>query len=155
MTTELDPREVFERMRRHWRSGDSAWAAEELADDVVIETPFSPPGARRIEGKENWLAFTGPQRARPPVRFEDCREIAIHQTVDPEVIIVEYELTATVTTTGFRSSAAFVGVLRVRDGKTLMWREYQNVLAMSLALGTLPQVVEAYQSGAAEAAGTR
>jgi hypothetical protein len=55
------------------------------------------------------------------------------------MIIVEYELTATLTSTGQRSSAAFIGVLKVRDGKTVLWREYQNVLAMSLALSTLPR----------------
>lgn len=142
-----DPHEVFSRMCRHWLEGEAAFPEDELVDDVLIETPFSPPGARRIEGKENWLAFAGAQRSALPVRFEDCRELAIHRTADPEVIVVEYELTGTVTTTGLRSSAAFVGVLRVREGKTVSWREYQNVLAMSLALGTLPQVVEAYRAG--------
>jgi ketosteroid isomerase-like protein len=152
MATALDPRAAFDRMRRHWLEGAAGFQAEDLAQDVVIETPFSPPGARRIEGRDNWLAFAEPRRAALPVRFDDCREIAIHQTADPEMIIAEYELTATLTSTGQRSSAAFIAVLKVRDGKTVLWREYQNVLAMSLALGTLPQVVQAYQAAANETA---
>jgi ketosteroid isomerase-like protein len=147
MTTALTHRDVFDRMRRYWLDGEAGFQPDDLAENVVIETPFSPPGARRVEGRETWLAFAGPQRATLPVRFEECREIAFHQTADPEVVVVEYELTGTVTTTGQRSSAAFIAVLQVRDGKTLLWREYQNVLAMSLALGTLPQVVAAYERG--------
>lgn len=152
MTSALDPYEVFDRMRRHWLDGEEGFSEDELAEDVVIETPFSPPGARRFEGRQSWLAHASGQRSALPVRFEGCREIAVHRTADPELIIVEYELTATVTMTGRRSSAAFIGVLRAREGRTVLWREYQNVLAMSLALGTLPHVVEAYGAAADEAA---
>lgn len=137
--------EAFERMRRHWLDGEGAWEPDELAEDVVIETPFSPPGMRRVEGRDNWLQSVGVQRASLPFRIEDCRAIALHATTDPGVIVVEYELTATSTTTGRRESAQFIGMLEVRDGKTVLWREYQNVIAMAQGMGTLPQVLEAYQ----------
>jgi hypothetical protein len=39
-----------------------------------------------------------------------------------------------VTTTGRRDRARFIGVLRVRDGKILGWREYQNTAAITAAL---------------------
>lgn len=148
MTAALDPHDVFDRMRGYWLAGTSGFRGDELAEDVVIEMPFNPPGARRFEGRETWLAHAGPERHALPVRFEECREIALHRTADPEVIVVEYELTGTLTTTGRRASATFVAVLGVRDGRTVLWREYQNVLAMSLALDTLPQVVAAHQADA-------
>ncbi|MBZ4398190.1 nuclear transport factor 2 family protein [Myxococcus sp. AS-1-15] len=113
--------------------------AELLAEDVVVETPFSPPGMRRHEGREAWLAFYRARSAVLPVRFEQLRELATHQTGDPEVIIVEYELTGTVTTTGRRASAVLIGVLRVRDGLIQHWREYQDVLAISEALKLTPE----------------
>lgn len=141
----IDTQEVFERMRRHWLDGEAAFRHDDLAEDVVIETPFSPPGMRRIEGRDNWMQFVAPQRAALPFRIDDCRAIALHTTTDPGVIVVEYELTATSTVTGRRDTAAFVGVLEVRDGKTVRWREYQNPLAVAMAMGTLPEVVEAYQ----------
>jgi hypothetical protein len=113
--------------------------AELLAEDVVVETPFSPPGMRRHEGREAWLAFYRARSAVLPVRFEQLRELATHQTGDPEVIVVEYELTGTVTTTGRRASAVLIGVLRVRDGLIQHWREYQDVLAISEALKLTPE----------------
>ncbi|WP_408890176.1 nuclear transport factor 2 family protein [Myxococcus faecalis] len=113
--------------------------AELLAEDVVVETPFSPPGMRRHEGREAWLAFYRARSAVLPVRFEQLRELATHQTGDPEVIVVEYELTGTVTTTGRRASAVLIAVLRVRDGLIQHWREYQDVLAISEALKLTPE----------------
>lgn len=140
----INAQEAFERMRRHWLDG-GAFDPAEFAEDVVVETPFSPPGMRRVEGRDNWLSFATAQRAALPIRIEECRPIALHTTTDPGVIVVEYELTATSTVTGRRDTAPFIGVLEVRDGKTVLWREYQNVIAMAQGMGTLPQVLEAYQ----------
>ncbi|WP_433411421.1 nuclear transport factor 2 family protein [Microtetraspora malaysiensis] len=64
-----------------------------------------------------------------------CRATVVHDTQDPETIIVEYELTGTSTKTNRQSTAAFIGVLTVRDGKVVLWREYQNTLAIMQAIG--------------------
>lgn len=141
----ITAQEAFDRMRSHWLDGGGAFEPDEFAEDVVVETPFSPPGMRRVEGRDNWLRFAAAQRAALPIRIEECRPIALHNTTDPGVIVVEYELTAASTVTGMRDTAAFIGVLEVRDGRTVLWREYQNVIAMAQGMGTLPQVLEAYQ----------
>jgi ketosteroid isomerase-like protein len=133
------PLTIYRRMQEAVmrEEGATLLPAELLAEDVVVETPFSPPGMRRHESREAWLAF---YRTRAlPIRFEQFRELTTHQTDDPEVIIVEYELTGTVTTTGLRASAAFIGLLRVRDGLIKHWREYQDVLAISAALNLQPE----------------
>jgi ketosteroid isomerase-like protein len=141
----LGPREVFERMQQQWLGKVDDADLLTLADDAVVEVPFAPPGRqKRFEGRDEFLAFAEPQRAALPVRFEEVRNIVVHDTADPEVIVVEYELAGTVTTTGRRAAAAFIGVLRVRDGKTVHWREYQNVLAMAEALGQLPALLAAF-----------
>ena len=126
-------REVIERMRAGWL-GDPAEMDEALADDVVIEAPFAPGGARRWVGRAEWLAFAGPSRAQFPVRFDEFTVLAVHETLDPEVAVIEYELGGVVTTTGRRDRARFIGVLQVRDGKILGWREYQNTAAITAAL---------------------
>lgn len=129
------PREVFEHMQREWLAADGDQFGDLLADDVVIEMPFAPPGRpSRFVGSERFLAFAAPQRADFPVRFEEVRSVVIHDTADPQVIVVEYELAGTVTTTGRQVAAPFIGVLRVRDGKIAHWREYQNVPAIAAAL---------------------
>lgn len=135
----LGPREVFARMQQQWL-GNSVDAMDSLlADDAVIETPFGPPGRpRRHEGREAFLSFARAERASFPVRLDQCRETAIHETADPEVIVVEYELSGTVTSTGHRAGAPFIGVLRVRNGQIAAWREYQDIAAIAGALGQPP-----------------
>jgi uncharacterized protein len=132
----LGPREVFARMKQGWLGNSPDVTDSLLADNAVIEVPFAPPGSpRRFDGREEFLTFARPERARLPVRFEECRETAIHDTADPEVIVIEYELTGTVTTTARRASAPFVGVLRARGGRVVAWREYQDTAAIARALG--------------------
>lgn len=101
-----------------------------------IETPFAAPGRpTRIEGKQRVLDHTRAGRATFPVRFDDCRDVVVHETTDPEVIVVEYELAGTHTATGVTASAPFIAVLRTRDGKLAHWREYQHTLAIAEAMG--------------------
>jgi ketosteroid isomerase-like protein len=147
-STTLGPREVFARMRQRWLADADQYLLDDLlADDVVIETPFAAPGRpRRIQGRDEFLAVARTGRAALPARFEECREIAVHDTADPEVIVVEYELAGTVVTSGQRASAAFIGVLRVRDGRIAHWREYQNTPAIAHALGQLPALLSAYEA---------
>lgn len=132
----MTPQEMFGRMRERWLAGEPGYDDGMLADDVVVETPFAAPGRpTRTEGKERVLAHTREGRAGFPVRFDDCRNVMIHQTGDPDVIVVEYELAGTHLGTGVRASAPFIGVLRTRDGLLAGWREYQHTMAIAAALG--------------------
>ena len=139
-TESAGPLAIYQRMQEALLGEEATLLpAELLAEDVVVETPFSPPGMRRHEGREAWLAFYRARSAVLPVRFEQFRELSTHETRDPEVLVVEYELAGTVTTTGLRAVATLIGVLRVRDGLIQHWREYQDVLAISEALKLTPQ----------------
>lgn len=132
----MTPREIFARMRQHWLSETPTFDGDLLTDDVVLETPFATPGQpTRIEGRQQVLAFTTAAQAALPVRFEDCRHVVVHETADPDVIVVEYELVGTVTTTGVTAAAPFIAVLTVRDGRIAHWREYQHTMAIAQALG--------------------
>ncbi|SRR6266540_4254648 len=126
------PLALYEKLKQNWLGGLPEFDEDLWADDVVVETPYS---RRRIEGKGAWLAHAREGRATmPPVRFDGVREIAVHETKDPEVIVVEYELTGTALATGKQGTGRFVGVLRVRDGRIALWREYQDVAAMAETL---------------------
>lgn len=147
----MGPREIFGRMREQWLGGGQL--DELLAEDVVIETPFAPPGRpRRFVGRAEFLNFARLERDALPVRLDEMRDVVVHETADPEVIVAEYELAGVVTTTGRRSAAPFIGVLRVRDGKVVLWREYQNMPAIAAAVGRLPDLLAAFGSGAAAGA---
>ncbi|GAB3950878.1 hypothetical protein GCM10029976_086320 [Kribbella albertanoniae] len=129
-----DLRTIIESLGKSW-TGDPAPMDELLADDVVIEAPFAAGGAARWEGRTEWLAFAVPARAGFPVTFDRFTPLAVHETADPEVAVLEYELAGENPATGERAGAQFVGVLRVRDGRIAGWREYQNTHAILQALG--------------------
>ncbi|GIE84878.1 nuclear transport factor 2 family protein [Actinoplanes regularis] len=131
----MTPQQIFARMREQWLAGEPTYDGVGLADDVVVETPFAAPGRpTRTVGRERVLEQARAGRASFPVRFEDCRDVVIHETGDPDVIIVEYELVGRHDVTGVRASAPFIGVLRTRDGLLAGWREYQHTMAIAAAL---------------------
>lgn len=88
-----------------------------------------------VTPREAFAASAEPRRAALPVRFDGFRDVVVHDTADPEVIVAEYELAGTHTGTGHSSSARFAAVIRVRDGKIALWREYQDTRAVESALG--------------------
>jgi uncharacterized protein len=128
-------REVFEKFSHHMLEGDPSpmWA-----EDVVIETPFAAGGPKRVEGRDNFLARTKTSRETIPIHVEEMRNVVVHETTDPNKIIVEYELVGVLVATGKRESALFIAVMEIRDGLLTLWREYQNTLAMAQAIGQIP-----------------
>ena len=128
----MTPHEAFARMSGRWLAG-APDDGDDLADDAVLEMPFAAPGRpTRVEGAANVCAFTAAGRAAFPGRFDECRTVAVHETADPDTIVVEYELGGTVGS--HRAKAPFIGVLRVRDGKVVLWREYQDRTAIADAV---------------------
>jgi uncharacterized protein len=130
-------RDAFDKFRNYvlGESHEDMWAP-----DVVIEAPFAAGGPSRHEGRDNFLAATKTSRESLPVRFDEMRNVVVHETTEPNKIIVEYELVGTLLTTGKQASALFITVLEVRDGLVTLWREYQNTLAIAQALGQIPEL---------------
>lgn len=137
----LTPREAFARFQRAVLNG-STTDLTHIAEDVLIEWPFSPPGRpRSVQGREAYVAFAAAGRESLPVRFDEFRDVVIHDTTDPEVIVVEYDMVGTHKVTGQQASASFIKTVRVRDGEVVHVREYQDVLTMAAALGQLPDLM--------------
>lgn len=128
--------DVLTRIEDHFlgRPHEELWA-----DDVVVESPFARPGhPRRQLGSARLREAARAAREALPVRFETFRYTAVHETADPEVTVLEYELGGTVLTTGRQASAPFIAVMRVRDGRIVHWREYQDTRAIDEALTESP-----------------
>ncbi|MBM7788123.1 nuclear transport factor 2 family protein [Tenggerimyces flavus] len=129
----MTPRETVERMLQ--ASVDNAWDefADLYAEDVVIEIPFTPNGqtARAVgrEGLRERVKSFGTMRELTKVD-----NVVLHETVDPEVVIVEYDLHGQ-----FRDQKPFVlsyvMVVRVRDGLIVSSRDYGNPVMTSRAMG--------------------
>lgn len=50
----------------------------------------------------------------------------LYQTQDPEVVIVEMRAKATLTTTGRSFAATSIQILRIREGKIVLFRDFAN-----------------------------
>ncbi|MEV6926871.1 nuclear transport factor 2 family protein [Dactylosporangium sp. NPDC051485] len=130
-----EAREVVERMLDVGRAQDAEAFVALMAPDGYIEWPFCPPGApERLEGREAIRAFLT-QVARAPIRFDEYRDVVVHETADPEVIIVEYQVYGHLTTSGGPFRQTVIAVLRVRDGLVISYRDYINPLPLMAALG--------------------
>jgi uncharacterized protein len=134
--SEQSAKDLFARFQRNALAGRAGLDEEMLAEDVVIEMPFAPAGHdRRMEGRDTIAERLREGRKTLPVVFEEFRDVVVHETADPEVIVAEYEMVATMPANGKRASASFVAVLRARNGRIVHWREYQDRAAIAEALG--------------------
>jgi ketosteroid isomerase-like protein len=144
------PREVFQRLIRG--IADRAWTElpNLYAEDATVDQPFAPavgPAAGRLVGRQRIAEhFAG--AAQGPLEFE-VRDVVVHQTDDPEVIIAEFDYEGRVTTTGRPLRVANIQVVRVRGGKIVASRDYHNHLAIADALGVLPQIASTLTSRSA------
>jgi ketosteroid isomerase-like protein len=69
-----------------------------------------------------------------PLRVDAFEVTDLYETQDPEVVIAEVRVTATVTTTGRSFDATSIQVLRIRDGRILLFRDFANPRALEDAL---------------------
>jgi uncharacterized protein len=65
------------------------------------------------------------------MRLEGVSSLEIHETVKPEVAIIEMTMTGTVTATGAPYQQSYVVVLTVRDGLIVRYRDYRNPLRVA------------------------
>ena len=138
------PREIAELVRRMVEGSEGIQFADLFAPDGVVEYPFGIPGAPlRLEGREAIREFFA---ARSDMRgMFDIREVTsvVHETADPEVVIVEIEHQghAKVVDEPYRMRA--VGIIRVRDGEIVHYRDYMNPVSLAHYTGRVPELVSA------------
>ncbi len=98
------------------------------AVDAVHEFPFTYPGVpSRLEGRDeivNWMA-SGWKTNVP--QYGCYRPLAVHDTSDPETIVVEQDALGTSASTGEFALPNIV-VLTVRNGEIVRLRDYVDIL---------------------------
>ena len=83
------PREVFERHRRAITARAWSELSQLYAEDVVVDLPFNLPEPLRLQGREQLHArFLG--GASLPLEME-MHNLVVHETLDPEVIVAEFD----------------------------------------------------------------
>jgi hypothetical protein len=125
---EPSPREVIERIHRMAMDYDLRGQADLYAPGGVLEWPFAPGGVpRRLRGREEIRRVLGglEQRVRQAgTRVTGVHLVVVHETLDPETVIVELELHGEVLATGTTYHLPYIQVLRVRDGQIVSFRDY-------------------------------
>lgn len=132
MSETATPREVFGQLLHGIL--DKRWdeLPECYAEDAVVTFPFTMPEPHRLVGREDVRRHFA--RARDlPLEFQ-ARNVVVHDTADPEVIIAEFEYHGTVTTTGKPVRFHNIAVARVRDGRVVESRDYHDHVAIAAAL---------------------
>jgi ketosteroid isomerase-like protein len=130
-------REVVEQVLRAGREMDTETFVGLFAPDGYVEWPYRPAGTPgRVEGREQIREFLTAQ-ASGFVRFDEYRNTVIHETTDPEVVIVEYDVHGIVIPTGAPLHQTIIAVLRIRDGLVVSDRDYLNPLVLAEALASV------------------
>lgn len=128
-------REVAEQVFRMVEHSDVVFA-DLFAEDGVLEYPFAGPGMpSRIEGREAIAEFHGNlSQLRTRIDREGV-SWTLHETTDPEVVIAEIEHHGTIVPEGKSYQSIAVGVMRVRDGEIVSYRDYMNPLTVAAIAG--------------------
>ena len=118
---------VLARRRHLTLNGDADGLADLFAPDAVIEAPFAGDSGMpaRLEGREAIRAYSR-QAMASPLRLEDYEVTELYQTQDAEVVIVEMRAKGTITTTGRPFTATSIQILRIRDGRIVLFRDFAD-----------------------------
>jgi len=122
------PREIWTQAHRYVRTYDLADFARMFAVDGVMELPFAPPGMPgRLEGRDaihRALAPAGEAAKRAGRRIIDYSNVVVHETTDPDVIIVEFDLNGISEPTGRTYTFSYIQVMHARNGEITLLRDY-------------------------------
>lgn len=107
-----------------------AATADNYTDDAVLEMPYADPPVV-LRGRDEILARVGPALDT----FHFTLEItAVHHTVDPDTLILEYVSDGHVVPTGKAYRNTYIGIFRFRDGQVCGVKEFYNPLVAARAL---------------------
>lgn len=112
------------------------------AEQVVIEMPFAPPpfpkrsASTRADMRKRWAA------GNPTREYVKTDKVAIHETLDPNKVIVEYDLHGRQLPSGNPFVLSYIMVITVRDGEIVHSVDYTDPIAGMKALGMLPKLIE-------------
>lgn len=136
-------REVAEQVLRAGLAMDTDALVGLIAPDGHIEWPYHPAGLpSRLEGRDRIREFLTGQ-AKGLIRFDEYRHTVIHETKDPEVVIVEYDVHGAVIPTGAPFHQRIIAVLRIRDGLVVSYRDYLDPLVVAEALASVAGTTDA------------
>jgi len=152
MTQQPDPAEVFLELLNGVAAGKGEELALLYAEDTRVIHPLDPMRSPALRTRDELAKhFKEPlDGSGPQIRLQPTN-VVIHQTLDPEVIITEFEYIATIAKTNATVALPCIFVMRVRDGKIVSSRDYTDHLGLAIALGDVDWLNRAAKSAAYQA----
>ncbi|MEV6431064.1 nuclear transport factor 2 family protein [Nocardia sp. NPDC051463] len=126
------PRELVERLFAILPVRDAEAFVQLLAPDVVFEIPFVLPGMpTRYVGRDEVRAHLTQRWSNlPGIEVHDIYP-EVYETTDPELVLVETEVDMTVPGARRARVRTSVNVVRVRDGKVVLFRDYMDTARLA------------------------
>lgn len=112
------------------------------AEQTDVRHPFAPLGDTPLRTRDELRRHfaTGPALTKGVERFEPDGML-VHETSDPEVVIVEFSYTGSAKGRPFKLPRIFV--VRVRDGEIVESRDYSDHVSLARAFGGLEELAAA------------
>ena len=122
---------------------DERWLELEglYAENAVVEYPFALPVPVRLDGLDAIRRYFAAAAAFP-LRLR-TRNLVVHDTDDPEVVVAEWDYEGLVTTTGRSFRVSNIQVSTIREGKIVASRDYHNHVILADVMGRLPSLLGA------------
>lgn len=106
---------------------------EMVADDVVMEFPYAPPGmVTRLDGKAALTQHL--KNLGGMLAFDRMSEPVVNPSIDPDVFVLEFTGHGKGVETGEPYDQQYISVIRLRHGKIVHYRDYWNPLVALRAL---------------------
>ena len=113
--------------------GEAGNFVDMVADDGVMEFPYSPPGLpTRLDGRAAVARHL--QALGDMIAFDRMGEPVVHATTDPNVVIVEFEGFGRGVATGEPYDQRYISVIRTSAGRIVHYRNYWNPLVVLRAI---------------------
>lgn len=113
---------------------DATGLLDMVADDIVFEFPYAPPGGvDRLDGKAALAAYLPGVAAI--LTIDTLEATAVHPCLDAQVVVIEFAATGRGNATGAPYDQRYISVVRVRDGRIVHYRDYWNPLVAIAATG--------------------
>ena len=98
---------------------------EMMSDDFVMEFPYARPGMpTRVEGRAAVLSHLA--KVSHGVTVDSASDLVVHETTDPEVVILEFDGHGRSLKTGEPYEQRYISVIRARGGKMVHFKDYWN-----------------------------
>jgi ketosteroid isomerase-like protein len=137
------PRDVFTALSDGIGEGRFGELSALYAEDTVVEHPQAVPRPTRLTGRAAvHERFTGALAGALRLKRKN---VVVHETTDPELIVAEYDYDAESAETGKTGVTANIQVLRIHDGLIVHSRDYHDYLRLAALRDGVGQLPKAYE----------